>query len=297
MIYKNSPLSTIKIEGSKFLVKRDDLLDLRLSGNKARKLQFFLERDFPNIKNIVSFGGSQSNFMLALSELAILKGWGFYYYVAPISKFLKSSPRGNFLKAINNGMIYQEVERSYLDINKVRDLYSKHAQTYFFDLGGKQKECEEGLKQLASEIIRYTEDNDIKTYSVFLPSGTGASAFYLQKYLKQGSVKTCACIGNTEYLVAQMKQLATDDYSELPYIIPTSKKYYFGKLNVDLYNMYIKLINQTGIEFDLLYDPVGWITLLDNIEIFYDDEVVIYIHCGGVHGNSSMIDRYKHFFA
>jgi 1-aminocyclopropane-1-carboxylate deaminase/D-cysteine desulfhydrase-like pyridoxal-dependent ACC family enzyme len=46
-----------------------------------------------------------------------------------------------------------------------------------------------------------------------------------------------------------------------------------------------------GIEFDLLYDPVGWLILLENPEIF--QKPTLYIHQGGLIGNESMLARYQ----
>jgi 1-aminocyclopropane-1-carboxylate deaminase len=45
-----------------------------------------------------------------------------------------------------------------------------------------------------------------------------------------------------------------------------------------------------GVEFDLLYDPHGWLTLLENPEIF--KMPILYIHQGGLIGNESMLARY-----
>jgi 1-aminocyclopropane-1-carboxylate deaminase len=46
-----------------------------------------------------------------------------------------------------------------------------------------------------------------------------------------------------------------------------------------------------GVEFDLLYDPHGWLTLLENPELF--DNPLLYIHQGGLLGNESMLKRYE----
>ena len=59
---------------------------------------------------------------------------------------------------------------------------------------------------------------------------------------------------------------------------------------------YEKLRN---IEFDLLYDSLGWIVFeefVKNLEI-KDGYVFLYIHQGGVLGNKSMIERYKFKFS
>jgi 1-aminocyclopropane-1-carboxylate deaminase/D-cysteine desulfhydrase-like pyridoxal-dependent ACC family enzyme len=48
------------------------------------------------------------------------------------------------------------------------------------------------------------------------------------------------------------------------------------------------------VEFDLLYDPLGWRVLLEHIGLF--ESPVLYIHQGGVLGNKSMLPRYQRKF-
>ena len=61
-----------------------------------------------------------------------------------------------------------------------------------------------------------------------------------------------------------------------------------------LYEIWQKARIQTSIEFDLIYDPVGLLTLLENRNIFKNE--VLYIHQGGVLGNISQLQRYKYKF-
>ncbi|OYY54700.1 MAG: 1-aminocyclopropane-1-carboxylate deaminase, partial [Sulfurovum sp. 28-43-6] len=48
---------------------------------------------------------------------------------------------------------------------------------------------------------------------------------------------------------------------------------------------------QTGVVFDLLYDPLGWRVVLKHPELF--SKPLLYIHQGGVLGNESMLARYE----
>ncbi|MEY8701524.1 1-aminocyclopropane-1-carboxylate deaminase, partial [Francisella philomiragia] len=70
----------ISFENKDFIVMRDDLNHPIFSGNKARKLAYFLKNPdkYSHIKTIISFGVNQSNFMLALSQLAKIKAWNFH---------------------------------------------------------------------------------------------------------------------------------------------------------------------------------------------------------------------------
>ncbi len=66
----NSPIEEKVFRGQKIYIKRDDLLNPNFSGNKARKFYYYLLKDFPNIKKVVSYGSNQSNAMYSLSVLA-----------------------------------------------------------------------------------------------------------------------------------------------------------------------------------------------------------------------------------
>ena len=80
-----------------------------------------------------------------------------------------------------------------------------------------------------------------------------------------------------------------------PKILSLPKKHHFGKLYRENYEIWLKLHQQTGVEFDLLYDPLGWRALLAHPEV-YDTKPMLYIHQGGVLGNESMLLRYKRKF-
>lgn len=128
------------IAGRKVYIKRDDLLRLhgsQVSGNKARKLLAMNEvptSQFPNC--LVSYGGPQSNSMLALAALVNYKNreaWmennkqrtqndtdeedgmekggqsdqslkRFVYYTKTLPRFLRNQPSGNLFRAKSLGM-------------------------------------------------------------------------------------------------------------------------------------------------------------------------------------------------
>jgi len=77
MNFNPSPFEKVNFRNKEIYLKRDDLLDVDFSGNKARKFHWFLTHKFPNIKHVVSYGSNQSNAMYSLSILAKLKNWRF----------------------------------------------------------------------------------------------------------------------------------------------------------------------------------------------------------------------------
>lgn len=63
-----SPIQKINFNGFEFYIKRDDLLG-EINGNKARKLAFYIHQRYPKNQSFISYGGSQSNALAALSIL------------------------------------------------------------------------------------------------------------------------------------------------------------------------------------------------------------------------------------
>ncbi len=279
-----TPLELRSFRDRKIYIKRDDLISEDFSGNKARKFEYFLNNDFPNVKRVVSYGSNQSNAMYSLSVLAKIKGWEFLYFCDHISSFLLNSPTGNYKYALQNGMkIFISTDREK-EANSLID-----SETIVVQEGGRQKQSEYGLKRLADELKYDISTCGIENPYIFLPSGTGVTALYLQKYL-EWTVYTCATVGNSQYLIKQWN-MVEEKLKIYPKILESKKRYHYGKLYLEAYAIYSELKEDMGVEFDLLYDPIGWIKFLENIENL--DGTPIYLHQGGLKGNESMKARYE----
>jgi len=196
-----------------------------------------------------------------------------------IAGFLKENPSGNYDFALKNAMNIKEESLPESFENDV----------LYINEGAAVKEASYGIEILANEIISWAKEKKIENLKVFLPSGTGTTALFLQKYLDI-EVLTCACVGDEKYLTKQFLQLECD-VEKHPTILERKKKFHFGKLYKDNYLLWKEIHTQTQIEFDLLYDPVGWNTLLYNFDSKF---TYLYLHQGGLLGNESMIQRYKH---
>jgi len=292
MKYINSPISTINFKNRQIFIKRDDLLDIDFSGNKARKFYYFLKHDFKGIKKIISFGSAQANSLYSLSVLAKIKNVKLDFYVSHIATYLKENPQGNYKEALNNGANIIELNQNELSTQEyIENHILKSEEEYIYiEEGGRVKEAEYGIQILANEINKWAKENKKENLKVFLPSGTGTTALFLQKHLNH-EVITCACVGDEEYLKKQFLQLNCDE-TQHPTILKNKKKYHFGKLYKEFYEIHIELLKDTNIEFDLLYDSLGWQNLISS-DHFQVDEI-IYIHQGGILGNKSMIKRYEY---
>ncbi len=277
----NSPVSEIELEGRVFFVKRDDLIDPFLAGNKYRKLYRLLQTPANQFNRIISYGGTQSNAMLAIASLCKRKNWEFIYYTKPVGISQKEQRSGNYFHALSLEMRHVEIEEIHYKefISALR--LNLDEQTFIIDQGGADEGAIEGLAVLADEI----REAKLDIQAVCTPSGTGTTALYLALSLPEYIVYTTPCVGNVAYLKEQMNAL-----SEIPknlIILEPEKKYHFAKPYVEFLDIYKKLL-ACGIEFDLLYAPGMWKALMEQT-----DEKVLYIHSGGVSGNESMLQRYE----
>ncbi len=302
---KDSPIQKIVFRNLQFYLKRDDLLHPDFSGNKARKFYYFLKNDFPKIKKIISYGSMQSNAMYSLAVLAQMKGWEFEYYTR-INEELLKNPKGNLKGALERGMKIKDIRNLELGIgNWDKNLLSECKivnDILIIPEGGRCKEAEEGIKLLAKELTNWIQEKKIRKLDIVLPSGTGTTALFLQNNLSkfqipnsQFRVYTVPCVGGAEYLKKQFFSLEKEEKYH-PIIVEPPKKYRFGKLYKELYEIWHELKKETGVEFDLLYDPIAFTTILSNSQFLIPNSF-LYIHQGGVVGNETMIERYKKKFA
>ncbi|PAJ73909.1 1-aminocyclopropane-1-carboxylate deaminase [Pseudoalteromonas sp. NBT06-2] len=298
----SSPVDKTIFNNRIFFIKRDDLLHESFSGNKARKFYSFLKNDFNDCKKLISFGSAQANSLYSFSALAKLKGWQFDFYVAHISDFIKQNPKGNYRAALENGANVIEVgeflEGETLEDYLNNNIIAKEQSYLFVPEGGRCQYAKMGIDLLAQEITYWAADNKITEFKVALPAGTGTTALFLQQaFIELNTnieILTCACVGGDSYLKKQFFELCTDE-SRHPTIMKSRKKYHFGKLYRAFYDIWQALNIQTEIVFELLYDPLGWLTLTDYIESknIPADYPILYIHQGGLLGNETMLPRYQ----
>ncbi len=292
-----SPVTKHTFQGYKFYLKRDDLLHPQFSGNKARKLKTLINTPFPNITTLISYGSPQANSMYSFAALAHLRGWKFEFYVDHIPQTLAQNPIGNYKGALQLGasiIPVSEVSQSRIHprdyINQIR---KPDTHCLVIPEGGRSPTAEAGVKTLADEIIDYIEANDLLNVVVALPSGTGTTALYLNHFLSEKNIQviTCACVGGNDYLINQFQELLPN--SHYPEILSLQNKVHFGKLYDENYQIWTDVSHQTGVEFELLYDPIMW-RCLQNWLPKNNDKTLIYIHQGGILGNESMLARYQH---
>ena len=263
-----------------FYVKRDDLIDLYLSGNKYRKLYSLINTPSENLYKIISYGGTQSNAMLSIAALCKSKGWIFEYYTK--SLHVKENSISNYMQALSFGMIHKE-----LNDDLYRDFIASlsvnlEEKTFVLHQGGADQSAKLGVEFLAKEI----RESGLHVRALATPSGTGTTALYLALSLPEYKVYTTPTIGDKAYLLEQMSAL--EKVPDNLIILESEKKYHFAKPYKEFIDLHVRL-QRTGIVFDLVYAPKLWKMILEKT-----DEEILYIHSGGTTGNGSMLERYRY---
>ena len=284
-------VSRFDMFGKKFFVVKDDTTEFLLDGNKGYKVRYLLN-DFnlkkalssvsKNNNTIVSFGSNQSNAMASLSRFCYIKGIDFIYITDHSPKNITKD--SNLDLAIKYGAnIIHSSPQDYSTLAK--EIADKNGYLLINE-GVCEEFAQYGFKDLATKITNHFKSSD--EFDVFLPSGTGTSAIYLQKYLKTMQVFTTPCFKDEDFLKDMIKTL---DPSSKLLILNPPKKYVFGKLYKELYDI-IMFINKVSLmDFELIYDSVGFMAILNNLNLLKEN--IIYIHQGGKVGHKSQLLRYE----
>jgi 1-aminocyclopropane-1-carboxylate deaminase/D-cysteine desulfhydrase-like pyridoxal-dependent ACC family enzyme len=288
-----TPVETFHAFGRRWYLKRDDRIHPDFSGNKARKFHAWLRRDLPGVSRLVSYGSAQSNALYSLSVLAKMRGWEMAYFVDHIPGMLARAPVGNYRRALENGVRFVVHPGRGEALERAAREYARSLGALFVEEGGRQPEAERGIALLAEEIRQWKAAEGLERLTLFLPSGTGTTAPYLRRHLPdEVRVLTTPCVGSADYLRRQFSLLEERPVS-WPEILESERKYHFGRPYRVFYEIWLEL-REAGVEFELLYDPKGWLVLREIVSRI--DGPILYLHQGGLLGNESMLPRYRRKF-
>lgn len=319
-----TPLSPLSFRGRTIHVKRDDLLVHRsLRGSKLRKFHSLLcPSVLPADSLVISYGGVQSNAMVALAELCAIRQLPFYYITRPIPAVLPES-EGNFANALNLGMVHlsipsEDFRNKLVDVDLTAAVDTAkgvvagahlHAlrvrKAVVVPQGGAWPLAEAGLRELASELreqigaLHLCGRLALHKPVLFLAAGTGTTAYYLAKHLgDSASVVAVPVSGDERYLVRQMRRLATWEggSAALPGILRPRLRGSFADVRAEKLAIWREMGRAARTyEFDLVYAPKAWeevMLALQEGRLGKDDEDLIYYHSGGIEGNVSMLGKF-----
>jgi len=333
VVVKSSTVGVIPgvFRGRPLWLVRDDLLRLgeEVTGNKGRKFEGILEDGkFVASRTIASYGGAQSNSMVALSHIARASGKRFVYFTRPLPEFLETTlttgPNSNYRTARKNGMEVVQVKESavfqrLVDAEKLStgfppsfpiDAGIQSEGTYWVPQGGALPEAETGCARLAKLVADHVQEQTAKASAASLPkkknwllvmaAGTGTTALYTARSLRsaEGSIEVAAvpCAGSGADLMEQMRALdrVSGDRQVFPTLLEGPTPRVFAQPYAEHLALWRELGQELKVTFDLIYAPRTLEALLAS-EAWQDaanTEIMLYC-CGGSEGNVSQLLRYR----
>ncbi|RZL17599.1 MAG: 1-aminocyclopropane-1-carboxylate deaminase/D-cysteine desulfhydrase [Pedobacter sp.] len=283
-----SPIQHLQLNCSPNLyVKRDDLIDPFISGNKWRKLKYLIaEAQNQNKTHLVTFGGAYSNHLLATAATCAR-------FNLKSSAFVRGEEVSNEMLMLSKlyGMQLIFVDReSYRD---KQNLFNSHfaddKDCLFIDEGGASYEATLGCAEIIDELDQHFDH-------IFCAAGTGTTVAGLLKGLNKHGLNTklhiISALKGGDFLEQEIAKYE-NDLSKL--VLHTN--YHFGgyaKTTPELISFIKSFVAETGILIDPVYTAKMFYAIKDLTAqgIIKTDAKVLAIHTGGLFGILGMKEKF-----
>lgn len=283
-------------------IKRDDVMELALGGNKARKLEFIIGHVLSQgYDTVVTTGALHSNHVrltIAAARKAGLDAYAVLYKHLPS---VEPVVQGNILlnNILGGNILYAESQSSVQELvhKLVNDLKAQGKRPYVIPAGGANEYGVLGYVLAAFEMLEQAYRHGIKPRYIVHASGTTATQAGLVLGLKLAGADEVKVIGisvgrsakimherilelaaSTTKLLGMDVRIRDDD-------IVIYEDYTFGGYGV-ITREVVETIKTAGLLEGLILDPVytakamyGLINLVEKGEI---RGTVIFLHTGGI---------------
>ena len=293
-----SPLSQLKLpifeqKQLNVYVKRDDLIDPIISGNKWRKLSGSLRHAKTHgLKGLVSFGGAYSNHIHALAyacrqhnlaSVGIIRGRPDYS-----NNFTLSMARswGMSLQFVSHLEYKQRAQRDYLE-----QLQIAYPDYLIVPEGGSHQLALSGVAEVITEL-----EQQIDYQHILLPVGSGGTiAGLVQQDKNQHNILGIAVLKQAEYLNQVIASLLGQaQTSESRWQLLT--QYHGGgyaKFSETAVEQLVAYNKQSGITFEPIYSGKMLLAAIDLAEqdYFAAGETLVLLHTGGLQGIGGLLEQ------
>lgn len=267
-------------------VKRDDLIDPYISGNKWRKLKYLLTNaKSQNKTHLVTFGGAFSNHLVATAAAAARTK-------LTSTAFVRGEEVENEMLMLCRlfGMRLIFVDReSYRHKRKLFEThFANDSLAYYIDEGGAGELAVNGCAEI---LIELTEHFD----HIFCAAGTGTTAAGLLRSINQLKLNTrlhvVPALKGGEFLKNEISK-----YEPNIDRLTLHTDYHFGgyaKTTPQLIEFTRNFISSTGMLIDPVYTSKLFFAINDLIDqnYFKPNEKILAIHTGGLLGLFGMKEK------
>ena len=274
-----------------FYVKRDDLIDPYISGNKWRKLKYLLKSAAEaGNTHLVTFGGAFSNHLVATASAAARAGF-------QSTAFVRGEPVENQMlllcRLYGMHLIFTDRE-SYKDKRVLFDQhFGANASAFFIDEGGASAEAVKGCAEIIDEL---PNDTDL----LFCAAGTGTTAAGLMQGILERQLHcelhVVPVLKGGAFIKDEMSaQVQVDQQLHL------HTEYHFGgyaKTQPALLEFMARFASKYGLLTDPVYTAKVFFAIHDLAEkqAIDKDAKIVALHTGGLLGILGMQEKLSKLF-
>jgi 1-aminocyclopropane-1-carboxylate deaminase/D-cysteine desulfhydrase-like pyridoxal-dependent ACC family enzyme len=268
-------------------IKREDLADPYIGGNKWRKLKYnLIQAQEQNITTLLTFGGAWSNHIFATAAAG--KRFGF-----KTIGIIRGEPHKNINPtlqfALDCGMHLEFVDRATYR-NKtspafITELHDRYGDFYLLPEGGSNQLALKGCAEIVTDI-------DTPFDIITVASGTGTTLAGIVTALNptQHAIGF-AVLKGADFLNSDVSKMLTDNGHQSMHNWHIECNYHFGgyaKTTPELFTFIRQFKSDFGVELDAVYTGKMFYGLFDLISknAFDSGTRIIAVHTGGVQGNA-----------
>jgi D-cysteine desulfhydrase len=295
-----TPLQSINFDGKNFLIKRDDLTGIELSGNKIRKLEYLIYQAKKEKASIIfTSGGDQSNHARATVIAASSEGlkskiflWG---------KDKRNADGNLFLDKFYGAEISFLNKKEFFKVNDVMykeraDLFKKGTYVYVIPEGGSTTLGIWGYISFMSELKDQIDINNLEGITVAAGSGGTAAGLLLGAALLKLKLKIFAVNVLYSENIIRKKILQLAEGCILDYRLPCDinennlklmnsySNEGYKKISEDKLNLIKKFARSSGLLLDPAYTGKAFKAYYDNFLLKNKGMKVLFLHTGGLFG-------------
>lgn len=272
----------------KLYIKRDDLIDQHISGNKFFKLKYnLIEAADNNFTTLLSFGGAYSNHIYSLAYAG--KKFGFETIgIIRGEEHIPLNPILHFVKQCEMELFYlsrSDYKKKYSD-EIINRLLAEFGEFYLIPEGGSNDLAVKGCSEIPSRI-------DLNYDYLFCACGTGGTLAGIINGVKNKSkVIGVAVLKNASFLIDEVKRLSCSVNSNWEILL----NYHFGgyaKFTSGLID-FIKIFNEKfNIQLEPIYTGKMLYAIYDlaRYDFFKPGSKIVAYHSGGLQGIEGLRQR------
>jgi 1-aminocyclopropane-1-carboxylate deaminase len=283
-----SPIHQIELPSQHSIwVKRDDLIDPYISGNKWRKLKYILAEVKRLQKNhLVTFGGAFSNHLVATAAAASknkLKSTAFVRGEEVNNEMLL------ICRLFGMRLIFTDRESYHDKKNLYNQAFGNDDKAYFIDEGGASNEAVKGCAEIIEELPQQYDH-------IFCAAGTGTTVAGLLKGLLKSNLDTklhvVPVLKGGSFIAAEIAKYENEQHQ-----LVLHNDYHFGgyaKTTPELLKFIKTFIESTGMLIDPVYTGKMFYAINDLVRKnhFKKEDKILAIHTGGLLGILGMKEKF-----